>query len=101
MKQVRQAMIGTAIWTVIWTAGLMAVWADERGMPEARADTPTLNYRLKWLFNTSVAGDVFAMEGGFLTTPAWKSGSGKAARKRCHQGAGTGICQLVWLRQTR
>jgi NitT/TauT family transport system substrate-binding protein len=36
-------------------------------MPAVRADTSPLNYRLKWLFNTSVAGDVFAMEGGFFT----------------------------------
>ncbi|MDT8380085.1 MAG: ABC transporter substrate-binding protein [Desulfotignum sp.] len=58
MKQVRWAVIRTLIWMTVCIWG---VW-----MPEVQADTPTLNYRLKWLFNTSVAGDVFAMEGGFF-----------------------------------
>jgi len=50
------------VWTAIWIAGWAFGWAQ----PEARADAPALNYRLKWLFNTSVAGDVFAMEEGFF-----------------------------------
>lgn len=58
MKQMRWAVIGTLIWMAVCIWG---VW-----VPEVLADTPTLNYRLKWLFNTSVAGDVFAMEGGFF-----------------------------------
>jgi NitT/TauT family transport system substrate-binding protein len=36
------------------------------GMPGAEAGEGTVNYRLKWLFNTSVAGDVFAMEQGYF-----------------------------------
>jgi NitT/TauT family transport system substrate-binding protein len=31
-----------------------------------RADTIKLNYRLKWLFNTSVAGDIFAEDQGYF-----------------------------------
>jgi NitT/TauT family transport system substrate-binding protein len=30
--------------------------------PAAHAGTTTINYRLKWLFNTSVAGDIFALD---------------------------------------
>jgi NitT/TauT family transport system substrate-binding protein len=59
MKQVRWVVIGMAVWMAMGVGGM---W-----MPTARADTSPLNYRLKWLFNTSVAGDVFAMEGGFFT----------------------------------
>ncbi|MCF8113909.1 MAG: ABC transporter substrate-binding protein [Desulfotignum sp.] len=36
------------------------------GVPDSRAEQISLNYRLKWLFNTSVAGDIFAMEKGFF-----------------------------------
>lgn len=36
------------------------------GVPDARAAKVSLNYRLKWLFNTSVAGDILAMEKGFF-----------------------------------
>jgi len=57
MKQIRWVVIGIAVW--------MAVFAGGVGVP-AWADAPVLNYRLKWLFNTSVAGDVFAMEGGYF-----------------------------------
>ncbi len=32
----------------------------------AQAGTIKLNYRLKWLFNTSVAGDIFAMDQGYF-----------------------------------
>lgn len=58
MKQMRWAVVCMLIWMAMCTG---VVW-----VPEVQADTPTLNYRLKWLFNTSVAGDVFAMEGGFF-----------------------------------
>lgn len=37
------------------------------GMPVANAGEITVNYRLKWLFNASVAGDVFAMEQGYFS----------------------------------
>ena len=33
----------------------------------ASAAQPQLNYRLKWLFNTSVAGDIFADANGYFT----------------------------------
>ncbi|HKL01396.1 MAG TPA: ABC transporter substrate-binding protein [Desulfotignum sp.] len=36
------------------------------GVSDSRAEQISLNYRLKWLFNTSVAGDIFAMEKGFF-----------------------------------
>ncbi|MFO7989838.1 MAG: ABC transporter substrate-binding protein [Desulfotignum sp.] len=58
MKQIRWMVIGMAVWMAVSSGGM---W-----MPAVRADVPVLNYRLKWLFNTSVAGDVFAMEGGFF-----------------------------------
>lgn len=32
-----------------------------------QAGTISLNYRLKWLFNTSVAGDIFAADQGYFT----------------------------------
>lgn len=32
----------------------------------AQAGTVKLNYRLKWLFNTSVAGDIFAVDQGYF-----------------------------------
>lgn len=35
-------------------------------VPDTLAEQTSLNYRLKWLFNTSVAGDIFAMEKGFF-----------------------------------
>ena len=44
----------------------MAVFFGGGWLPALQADVPALNYRLKWLFNTSVAGDVFAMEGGYF-----------------------------------
>jgi NitT/TauT family transport system substrate-binding protein len=37
------------------------------GVSDSRAEQVSLNYRLKWLFNASVAGDIFAMEKGFFT----------------------------------
>jgi NitT/TauT family transport system substrate-binding protein len=37
------------------------------GVSDSRAESISMNYRLKWLFNTSVAGDIFAMEKGFFT----------------------------------
>jgi NitT/TauT family transport system substrate-binding protein len=33
-----------------------------------QAETVHLNYRLKWLFNTSVAGDIFAADQGYFIT---------------------------------
>jgi len=39
----------------------------------ARAEEPAeLNYRLKWLFNTSVAGDIYADSGGFFAKAGLK-----------------------------
>lgn len=39
----------------------------------AQAEEPTeLNYRLKWLFNTSVAGDIYADSGGFFAQAGLK-----------------------------
>jgi len=35
-------------------------------VPGAHADDIKLDYRLKWLFNTSVAGDIFAAEQGYF-----------------------------------
>ena len=50
--------MGMAVWMTICVFG--------PGMPTAQAEPIPLKYRLKWLFNTSVAGDVFAMENGFF-----------------------------------
>ena len=60
------------------------------------ADTPafagdTLNYRLKWLFNTSVAGDIIADTGGFfkkagLDVSVNEGGVGKNAIKELELG---------------
>lgn len=50
--------MGMAVWMTICVFG---PW-----MPTAQAEPISLKYRLKWLFNTSVAGDVFAMENGFF-----------------------------------
>ena len=58
MKQRRWVVIGIAVWMAVCTGGVC--------VSAVRADAPVLNYRLKWLFNTSVAGDVFAMEGGYF-----------------------------------
>ncbi len=58
MTYIRQAVIGMAVWMALGVCGL---W-----MPTAQAEQTRFNYRLKWLFNTSVAGDVFAMENGFF-----------------------------------
>jgi NitT/TauT family transport system substrate-binding protein len=66
MKQMRRAVSGAVLMAALGTAVWLAGWTGGWGMPEARAEAPTLNYRLKWLFNTSVAGDVFAMEGGYF-----------------------------------
>jgi NitT/TauT family transport system substrate-binding protein len=35
---------------------------------DGTAGESTLNYRLKWLFNTSVAGDIFAMDQGYFAS---------------------------------
>ncbi len=37
-------------------------------VPAAGAGEISLNYRLKWLFNTSVAGDIFAMDQGYFAS---------------------------------
>jgi len=51
----------------------------------------TLNYRLKWLFNTSVAGDIIAETGGFfkkagLDVSVNEGGAGKNAIKELELG---------------
>lgn len=51
----------------------------------------TLNYRLKWLFNTSVAGDIIADTGGFfkkaeLDVSVNEGGAGKNAIKELELG---------------
>lgn len=38
----------------------------------AQAEQTELNYRLKWLFNTSVAGDIYADAGGFFAKAGLK-----------------------------
>lgn len=38
----------------------------------AQAEQTELNYRLKWLFNTSVAGDIYADSGGFFAKAGLK-----------------------------
>ncbi|WP_417915012.1 ABC transporter substrate-binding protein [Candidatus Electronema sp. JM] len=38
----------------------------------AQAEPTELNYRLKWLFNTSVAGDIYADSGGFFAKAGLK-----------------------------
>ncbi|MFO7910745.1 MAG: ABC transporter substrate-binding protein, partial [Desulfotignum sp.] len=54
-------------YTKIWGHLLgMIVCICIAGVPDIRAEQISLNYRLKWLFNTSVAGDIFAMEKGFF-----------------------------------
>lgn len=58
MKCIQWAIIGMAVWMTV------GVWGPQ--MPMAQAEQTRFNYRLKWLFNTSVAGDVFAMENGFF-----------------------------------
>ncbi len=58
MKCIRWAIMGMAVWMTVCVFG---PW-----MPMAQAESISLKYRLKWLFNTSVAGDVFAMENGFF-----------------------------------
>ncbi|HCY83844.1 MAG TPA: nitrate ABC transporter substrate-binding protein [Desulfobacteraceae bacterium] len=50
---------------IIWTATAIIFWLCS--VWPAAADGPVkLNYRLKWLFNTSVAGDIMAVEAGFF-----------------------------------
>ncbi|WP_024333139.1 ABC transporter substrate-binding protein [Desulfotignum balticum] len=58
MTHIQRMVIGMAVW--------MAVAACALWIPTAQAEQTRFNYRLKWLFNTSVAGDVFAMENGFF-----------------------------------
>ena len=46
---------------------LMALWISVAAALPAAAQEFKLTYRLKWLFNTSVAGDILALEEGFFT----------------------------------
>ncbi len=57
MKNCIQCLGAGLIALALWTAGLTApVFAGER-----------VNYRLKWLYNASVIGDIYAVEKGFFT----------------------------------
>jgi NitT/TauT family transport system substrate-binding protein len=48
-----------------WLATVMVLGILFFAAP-APAGTPHLNYRLKWLFNTTVAGDIFAVDQGYF-----------------------------------
>ncbi len=45
---------------------LALILVSVMGTPVLAGDKIELNYRLKWLFNTSVAGDIMAVEAGFF-----------------------------------
>ncbi|MCG8617469.1 MAG: ABC transporter substrate-binding protein [Desulfobacterales bacterium] len=50
---------------IIWIVSVVIFWLYS-ALPATAADPVELNYRLKWLFNTSVAGDIMAREAGFF-----------------------------------
>ncbi len=50
-----------------WLAPLVALGIFFFAASVQAAGTIHLNYRLKWLFNTSVAGDIFAADQGYFT----------------------------------
>lgn len=54
--------------TILGTLLGMIVCICIFGVSDSRADQISLNYRLKWLFNTSVAGDIFAMDQGYFAS---------------------------------
>jgi len=72
-------------------AGLMVLCTLLFFAPPAAVAGGTLNYRLKWLFNTSVAGDIIADTGGFfknagLDVSVNEGGAGKNAIKELELG---------------
>ncbi|MCG8617656.1 MAG: ABC transporter substrate-binding protein, partial [Desulfobacterales bacterium] len=50
---------------IIWIVSAVIFWLCS-ALPATAAGPVELNYRLKWLFNTSVAGDIMAREAGFF-----------------------------------
>ena len=76
--------------TLIWT-GLMVLCMILFFTTAPAVAGDTLNYRLKWLFNTSVAGDIIADTGGFfkragLDVSVNEGGAGKNAIKELELG---------------
>jgi NitT/TauT family transport system substrate-binding protein len=50
-------------WILFGVAVCLGLWISD-----GAAGDITMNYRLKWLFNTSVAGDIFAMDQGYFAS---------------------------------
>jgi NitT/TauT family transport system substrate-binding protein len=52
--------------TMVWSLTILAILTGVMGLPQDALGADKINYRLKWLFNTSVAGDLYAdMHGHF------------------------------------
>ncbi|WP_320042150.1 ABC transporter substrate-binding protein [uncultured Desulfobacter sp.] len=77
--------------TAVIRAGLMVLFTILFFTTASAFAGDTLNYRLKWLFNTSVAGDIIADTGGFfkkagLDVSVNEGGAGKNAIKELELG---------------